>query len=449
MILPGVVSTSFTNGTPIITKSFFGADCNNGFGTPFNQPVLLDGNNNPAVINTIRFWDNGCKWTQLQSGPSTYDWSELNLWITACQDSGYNIIYTFGATPTFIASSCSGASGCSNVSGYTNNCCPPTDVNSDGSGTDATFIGFVTALINQVGPGTIKYYELWNEQDSANFWSGNTAQAVRMGQDAAAVIRSLDPTATILSPSFHGPTASTFFVDYCETEVNGIYGWQNFDVVNVHMRASDINEAGNKNANVDPTCFFTAYNQTLSALATLQADGINLSTYPIWDDEHGYIDGQGGDGYPPVITDNYVYAAYVAVSTILRASVGLQFQSYYCWTTNDAFLALQSDPAGTAWDTVANLIIGKTVGICSPNTNYSQGSNVYGSPIYTVPVDNGNGLFVWDQSQSCSVVSDSEVCTYSTYNYSSQYSHWADIFGNTGTLSGGTVNIGCCPLYLY
>lgn len=426
-----------------ITKAFFAADCNNGFGKGFNQPELLDGIGNPAVLQTIRLWDSGVKWTQVQSAANTYKWTEIDRWVSSCQASGYDIIYVFGATPTFIASSC-GAS-CSNVSGYTNNCCPPTDVNSDGSGTDATFKGFVTALVTHY-KGQIKYYELWNEQDSSNFWSGSMAQAVRMGQDAASIIRSLDPAATILSPSFHGPTAATFFVNYCTASVNGIPGWKNFDVVTVHMRASDVNQAGNKNANVDPTCFFTAYNQTLSALATLRGKGVDLTGYPLWDDEHGYIGGQGGDGYPPAITDPYMMAAYVAVSTILRASVGLAKQAYYCWTSPQVSEALQGVPAGTAWDTVANLIIGKAVGASNPATAYSQGNNVYGPPVYTAPC--GSGEFVWDMSQTCSNASGSEVCTFSSYIYPPHYSSWADIFGNTGKLSGGSVNIGCCPLYL-
>lgn len=439
------VSTSASSNA--VTLSGFGADCNNGFGVPFNQPTLKDGLGNSAVLKTIRLWDCGLKWTQIQSTPTAYDFAELDKWVASTQASGYDLIYVFGAVPTFIASN-TGAKGCSNVSGYTNNCCPPTDVNSDGSGTDATFIGFVTSLVKHVGPGVIKYYELWNEQDSSNFWSGTMQQAVRMGQDASSVIRSLDPMATILSPSFHGPTASSFFVNYCTTSINGVAGWKNFDVVNVHMRASDTNASGNKNANVDPTCFFTPYEQTLTALGTLKSLGIDLSGLPVWDDEHGYIEGQGGDGYPPVLTDPYMLAAYVAVSSILRASVPLQKQCYYCWTSKQTSEELQSNYSGTAWDTVANIMAGKTVNGSVPSTAYSQGSSVYGPPVYTVTVDDGLGMFVWDQSQTCSNSSGAEVCTFSTFHYPNGYTKWADIFGNTGNLSGGTVNIGCCPLYL-
>lgn len=438
--------TLVLTGTAPTTGSVFsvdklGADCNNGFGSQFNTTPLQDGLGKPAVLKTIRLWDNGLKWAQLQSAAGTYNFSQLLKWVKACQGAGYDMIYTFGCTPTFIANAANGGSGCSNPTGSSNTCCPPTDVNTDGSGTDATLKAFFTALIQAVGVGVIKYYELGNEWDAKNFFNGTIQQAVRMGQDAAAIIRSLDPNAVILSPSFHGPTAASFFVSYCETVVNGIPGWKNFDVVNVHMRASDTNQAGNKNANVDPTCFFTAYNQTLAALQTLKANKIDLTAYPLWDDEHGYIPGQGGDGYPPVITDSKMLAAYVAVSLLLRASVGLAKDCYYSWTSNNGQESLQNNDSGTAWNTVANLLIGKTIGPSTPATGYSLGNNQFGPPIFTVPINGGQGLWVWDQSQQ-------SATTFSTFKYPSGYTKWQDIFGGSGTLSGGTVQIGCCPLYL-
>ena len=372
----------------------------------------------------------------------------LKNYVSGAQQYGYDIIYTIGSVPTFIASQCFGAGGdaCSNPTGWTNTCCPPTDVNADGSGTDATFKAFITALITNIGPGVIKYYELWNEQDSKNFWNGTIQQAVRMGQDAAAIIRSMDPTAQILSPSFHGPTASTFFVNYCTTVVNGIYGWQNFNIVNCHMYGFGV--VGNQNPNVDPTNFYVPYNLTLEALGVLLNDGIDLTGYPLWDSEHA-DESQGGSGYPAVITDEYMMAGYVAVSSILRAAVGLSKQVYFQWN-DQGIQALQSTPAGTAWNTVANILIGNRINGSIPNTGYSLGNNNYlASSVYTVTVNNGVGLFVWDQQQTCSAASGSEVCTYSSFAYPNGFTKWNDIFGNTGALSGGTVNIGCCPLYLH
>ena len=52
----------------------------------------------------------------------------------------------------------------------------------------------MTALVNRY-KGQIAFYELWNEADCNCYFAGTQAQMVRMGKDAAAIIRSHDPAA--------------------------------------------------------------------------------------------------------------------------------------------------------------------------------------------------------------------------------------------------------------
>ena len=51
---------------------------------------------------------------------------------------------------------------------------------------------------------------------------------------------------------------------------------------------------------------------------------------------------------------------------------------------------------------------------------------------------------VWDSSQTCSGGS----CTTSTYTPSTGYTHYSNLAGQTGTISGGTVQIGAKPILL-
>ena len=135
----------------------------------------------------------------------------------------------------------------------------------------------MTALVTHAA-GRISYYELWNEPDCKCFWSGTTAQLVRMGKDAAAIIRSLDPNAKILSPSAHGPTMATWFDGYVAAG-----GAANFDIVNVHMR-------GQNGTNGRPEAFLTVYGQVIA-----ETQKRNLTSLPLWDDEHGILSGSGRD----------------------------------------------------------------------------------------------------------------------------------------------------------
>jgi hypothetical protein len=52
--------------------------------------------------------------------------------------------------------------------------------------------------------GRIRYYELWNETDAWNWWSGTTPQMVQMARVAYPIIKSVDPRAIVVSPSPQG-----------------------------------------------------------------------------------------------------------------------------------------------------------------------------------------------------------------------------------------------------
>ena len=278
-------------------------------------------------------------------------------------------------------------------------------MNPDGTGTDAYFSAFVTALVTHAA-GRISYYELWNEPDCNCFWSGTTAQLVRMGKDAAAIIRSLDPNAKILSPSAHGPTMATWFDGYVAAG-----GAPNFDIVNVHMR-------GQNGTNATPEAFLTVWGQVTS-----EVQKRSLTNLPIWDDEHGILQNQG-------LTDPDMLAGYVARSAMLRAGVGVQRQYIYTWDSHAPY-GLQSSASGTAWNEVATWLIGHSVSPCTVS-----------GTVYSCNLD--NGLVVWDTAQSCG----NGVCTTSNYAPPAAYTWYHDLDGNRTAISGNAVQIGYKPILL-
>ncbi|HLZ43896.1 MAG TPA: putative Ig domain-containing protein [Candidatus Sulfotelmatobacter sp.] len=387
---------SSTTGNAV-SLSFFGADFNGGGIWP-----PTDGLSQNASLGSLRLWDDGVKWSDLNSASGVYDWTGLDSWLSKAQSSNLDVLYTFGATPQYAATNPPPA-GCLSPGIYS--CAPPSDLNADGTGTDAYFSAFVTALVTHAA-GRISYYELWNEADSPGFWGGTTAQIVRMGKDAASIIHSLDPNAKILSPSAHGQTMATWFDGYI---VAG--GAPNFDIVNVHMRGAGL-------LNINPEEFLNVYGQVETEL-TAQ----NLTSLPLWDDEHGI---RMGDG----LTDPDMLAGYVARSAILRAGVGIQRQYIYSWDSVVPY-GLQGNASGTAWDQVASWLIGHSISPCVAN-----------GTIYTCQLDNGQ--IVWDTAQSCS----NGVCTTSSYSYPSQYSYSHDIAGTRTALTGSTVQIGYKPILL-
>ncbi|MGA2101433.1 MAG: cellulase family glycosylhydrolase [Candidatus Sulfotelmatobacter sp.] len=383
-------------GGATIQESFFGADFN-GFGV---WPPT-DGLKQVATLGGIRLWDDGVKWAQVETAKGVYNWAELDNWMSKAQAQHMDILYTIGDTPKWAGSIPKG-SPCGPTGSYS--CSAPTDLNSDGTGADAYFSDFITALVTRY-KGQIAFYELWNEPDCTCFWSGTTAQIVRMGKDASAIIHSIDKNAIVISPSAHGPTMATWFDGYVAAG-----GAANFTVVNVHMR-------GTTSTNKDPEAFLTMYNDVIA-----EVQKRNLTKDPIWDDEHGIKQNE--------LSNTEELAGYVARSLALRAGVGLQRQYVYSWDQGGGD-GLQGNESGTAWDTVAGWLIGHSISPC-----------VASGTVYTCAVDDGQ--IVWDTAQSCS----NSGCTTSKYTYPSTYKKQTDIYGTKTSLSGSTVGIGYKPIFL-
>jgi hypothetical protein len=392
MLLVCAVGCSLATGQTAITESFFGADFN---GSSVWPPT--DGEHQIGTLGGLRLWDNGVKWAHLNTAPGVYNWQKIDNWIAMAQGQGMDVLYTFGYTPDFAGTY---NTNCLD-SDYS--CTAPKDVNADGTGTDKYFSDFVTALVTRY-KGRIAFYELWNEPDFSGFWSGTTAQLVRMGKDAAKIIRSIDPGARILSPSAHGPTMATFFDSYVAAGGAG-----NFDIVNAHLRGQ-----GQKNAN--PEAVMDMYNDVVSEVKKR-----NLTKLPIWDDEHGLLQGQ--------LSDPDMMAGHVARGVLLRAGLGIQRQYIYTW--DNPMYGMQGNDSGTAWDVVAGWLIWHTISPC-----------VEKGTVYTCLLD--HGLAVWDTAQSCS----QGVCTSSKYAYPAGYKYQTDLQGRKSAVPGSTVSIGYKPILL-
>jgi hypothetical protein len=265
----------------------------------------------------------------------------------------------------------------------------------------------VTALATRYR-GRIRYYELWNEPDAPNFWHGTVAQLVRMCRDAAAVIRRIDTTARLLSPSFHGPSATSWFVNQYLASGGG----GTFDIVNFHGRAPRDN--GN------PDNFLTSYAQAASAL---RAAG--LDTLPFWDDEAGPLEGD--------VTNADNTAAYVSRAFIVRASVGMGRFYYAQWDAKAPY-GLVGSIAATAYAVTAGWLTGAIVGPC---TNAGT--------LWTCAVSRPNGFsaeLAWDASQSC----NGGTCTTVPMPVDTRYVRVLDLSGGARPVDAHIVNVGIKPV---
>lgn len=416
----------------------------------------------------VRVWSNisSARWATIDQGNGVYDFRTLDYFLQEFYANGIgDVVYTIGQVPEYASSNpndttCDFAVSPGNLGG----CDLPNDINSDGSGTNQTYINFVTAIAQHVNDPTflqthahIQYWEPWNEWYRNKVVNGDNAfplysvnasyaQIVRMTEDVRCVITGtgsvngspctatpIDPTAKIVSPSDGGNCCGSEAVFqnflYCNGTgpnaplspcTTGSRGSAAVDVINSHFYEPDPSTPEDLPGDV------ALYTSVLSATD---------QTKPMWSDE-------GGWGKDDIVSDPDIQASWVARYYLMGWSAGL---SRLYW------FAYDNPNSGTLWTPTGGLTLaGKAYGIAY---NWIVGSKL-GVPcsvngtIWTcnLTLSNGNvAEAIWDTSQNCS----NGNCTTTPQSVSTSWTNYQDLTGsNHDITSSGSVPVGIKPILL-
>ena len=394
--------------TPAITpppasasaSSFFGMDVNGlTYGTPW-----------PAVpVGVLRLWDSNTSWNMLNPSNGTYSWTFLDDQVKLAQENNAQIIYTFGRTPSWATASgaCTGS--------YAPNGCEEAPVEED-------WDAFVTAIVDHVGPGVIKYWEIWNEANlTGEFWNGTNAQLVQMAADARKIIKAADPNAVILSPS---ETDNYSAGDACTSSNRCGSVWLQAWL------------AAGGTATIDGVAFhaYPQMNETpeqvISQVAYQRAvmTAAGIDTLPLLDTESSY----GETSNLPAAADQ---AAFLARHLLLEQSSGVTTSVWYAydggdwgplWTSSSGL-----NEAGEAYGQVALWLTGATL----------KSSCAASGTIYTCAYTRTNpsgyaALAVWNTGGD------------STFTVPGGYIQYRDLGGDLIAISVTTVPITESPILL-
>lgn len=169
----------------VIPKSYFGMHVNNALPQnkhPYNSvecPLFAD-----LGYGLIRFWDAYVVHRLVNTANGVYDWAALDYRVNAAISAGLEIIYTFGAPPDWATST---------PGPYPNyNPNPVTNIN--------YLSTFATEVANRYR-GKIKYYEIYNEVDSAGSWVGSLSVMAQYGEAIYNAVKAQDSAAIVLSPN--------------------------------------------------------------------------------------------------------------------------------------------------------------------------------------------------------------------------------------------------------
>lgn len=275
--------------TPVVPSVHFGM-IQNSIAT---KPV-------PAGVGSVRLWDVGTKWFELQPTQAAPDFAPLDLAVDKARAGGVkDIMYVFGSTPTWAQiPSPDGA----------------TDLFLPGAAShpakDTYYLDFVKAVVTRY-KGRITSYQLWNEANLKSFYRGTPTQLATLCKKAYFTIKALDPKAKVVSPSWL--LRSWAAARDAQLVALKAAGWP-FDVASVHTYPFST-EGPNERA---------------SRIKKFQAKLASLGAKkPVWDTEVNY--GDQRPGYPFKVYTGITAAGMVARTYIDSMRYGIGRTYWYSW----------------------------------------------------------------------------------------------------------------------
>jgi len=372
-------------------------------------------------VSTLRLWDTGTRWSQLNPAAGTYDWTTLDKWLAAGKQHNVGFLFTLGMTPQW-ASSNPNDQICNYGPGQ---CDAPNDLNPDGSGTDQHWKDFVEAAARHVGT-QITYWEIWNEPNNLWYWDSTPAQLARMAQDARGVIQSINPKAKLLNPGVgaHRIYGMKWWQDY-----GAAGGLEWADIIALH---GDVRGYPAHCGEYPIPEDFLMVTQNLHKI--LAQYGQNHKS--LWDTESSW-----GRTDQDCFTDQDLHAAFLARFYLMHLSEGIRRFYWRGWIDGDGGLF---DPnrgtlnkAGVAYRELKGWLTGNTL------TNQCAKSGT----VWTCNFEGPNGYMaeaVWDTSQTCK----NGQCGTRTYSSDPRYVDYRTLAGEKIGIQNHKVPIGAKPILL-
>lgn len=167
-----------------VPSTFFGLSVD-GLNVAYSWPLTIP-------LGTLGKTE-GTEWNWVEPSNGTFDWTPLDNSIAFAKAAGVTtFVYTFWSTPEWASSAPTQGCILTPLEGVTGCAAPPAHI--------GDWDSFVKAVVTRYA-GQIQYFELWNEANLAETWSGNVTQMLTMAQHAYEDIKSIDPSAVVLAPS--------------------------------------------------------------------------------------------------------------------------------------------------------------------------------------------------------------------------------------------------------
>jgi Glycosyl hydrolases family 39 len=339
-------------------------------------------------FGTWRLWDAYVTWKDVEPQPGEWKFQNLDKYVDLAERNGVDILLTLGKTPEWASS----------ARGKNAETAPPKNIEDW-----KTFVRTVASRYK----GRIHAYEVWNEPNAPNFWSGTTQQLVQVTHHAYTVLKWVDPTITVVSPSY----CWNFGVPGLDSFLRA-GGGQFADVIGYHLYVYPS----------PPEAMVPVAQQVESVM---RRDGVGDK--PLWNTEIGWA--------KPKPSSDEEAAGFVMRTYLLGWAAGVSREYWFGWDQHTYALQLVDmgdqalTPAGQAYAEIEQWLTGKRMNSC-----HSSGD------VWVVELeDTGHPVkIVWDAGGSSSFRIPNDW----------RATRVTDFRGKTQPVRGGTVQIGPAPVLL-
>ena len=316
----------------------------------------------PAVpFGAWRLWDAYVSWSALEPRKGEWRFETLDRYVATAEQHHVEVLLVLGLTPGW-------ASARPNEkSGYEpGNAAEPKDLED--------WRAFVAQVAGRY-KGRIGAYEIWNEPDLKQTWTGSVERMVTLTREASQVIRATDPAARIVSPAAAGVDVKWL----AEFLAKG--GGQYVDIIGYHFYVTP----------KPPEAMLPLIRKVQQTMAEHGA-----GSKPLWNTETGWA-------HPKPFPSEELAAAYVARSYVLNWAAGVERLYWYSWD-NHRWVSLemtQTDdrelrPAAKAYAQIQGWLVGAQLESCNEDRNHTWlcAVNRDGKPQWIVWNAKGTGRFI-------------------------------------------------------
>jgi Glycosyl hydrolases family 39 len=285
-----------------------------------------------------RLWDARVTWPDIEPEKGVWRFDTLDKSVAMARQHNAEVMLTLGFTPPWASARPQEAVGYNH--GWA---AEPADLED--------WRVFVPAVATRY-KGRIHVYEIWNEPNLTKvYWTGSTEQMIALVREADQIIKSIDPSAILVSPSATSDDGVKWLSEFLSKG-----GGQYVDVIGYHFYVFP----------ADPEAMVPLIEKVKQVMLSNGA-----GHKPLWNTESGWPD-------PKPFPSAGLAAAYLARAFILNWALGVQRFYWYSWDDH-TWVSIQTTekdnatltPSGRAYGIMQDWLVSAKMTACDEGADHT------------------------------------------------------------------------------